>query len=170
MAQRSRSYRREQRSRMALKRLQQYRARFGQKSIEYSVEMGWRTFSPGEFHNEQPYMGCRKARCHMCHGDKLLDPRRTREARAWQAAERHGWEGDEAPLVIEMDAEYVYDERGFCMAPEPMRYSGVWTKDGYRLGDLSDIDHAYDGSGQIYEYEDDYGYRGWVSADDHYIR
>jgi hypothetical protein len=71
--------------RMAKKRMGQYRARFGQKNIEHSIEEGWRTFNPGEFHDEQPYLGCRRAHCGMCNGHKHIDPRRTREDRAWRA-------------------------------------------------------------------------------------
>ena len=179
--QRDRAYRREQMDRMAEKRIRQYRNRFGQKRIEQEQGEGWRIFSPGMFANEQPHMGCHKARCMICNGDRLLDPRRTREERAWRAVEGLAYGGGQDDFAIEAgDWSALRADDEMCGLPATVEdavrpisqdYARVYDREsGICLGDLSDMDTAWTGdpddTGEaIVEVETDYGNRYWIAAD-----
>jgi hypothetical protein len=39
----------------------------------------------GRLDDRQAYFGCGNAHCYLCHWDKFVEPRRTREKRAWKA-------------------------------------------------------------------------------------
>lgn len=115
MAAHSRAYRREQMHRIARKRI-------GQIRRDPNFSPTWHPLDEGRFHDEQPYLGCRRAHCGMCHADKLYDPRRTREKRAWQIVEAVAYDdaydrGVPMPVVHDDDPPFDRLLDGRCIVP-----------------------------------------------------
>lgn len=59
--------------------------RYRREESGWVVAEGWsRRLEDGRLADRYAYFGCSRARCFICHFDKLIGDRRTREKRAWR--------------------------------------------------------------------------------------
>lgn len=59
--------------------------RYRREESGWVVRDGWaRHLEDGRLANDYAYFGCGRPRCYLCHFEKLIGDRRTREKRAWR--------------------------------------------------------------------------------------
>jgi hypothetical protein len=86
---RSRAHRRHQRHRVINKRIRQY-----ERVVHPLTQDNWDMalhIPTGVLADEQAWLGCRRAKCRLCHPHKLAHSDRQREQREWRSLELAAW-------------------------------------------------------------------------------